>query len=125
MLKAALGVMTATLWGGIPAYADEERMTTTTKSYARPSVLTYDDVRAVSPALEHYTKSALPDGLWQRPELSRRDRSIVTVAALIARIQTIEMPLVGPIPFPLCPSSRMSSKSDRNSNGIEARRLEK
>ena len=31
-------------------------------------------------------------GLWQRPELSPRDRSIVTVAALIARIQTIEMP---------------------------------
>src|SRR5882724_3554262 len=30
-------------------------MTTTTKSYALPSVLTYDDVRAVSPALEHYT----------------------------------------------------------------------
>ena len=31
------------------------------------------------------------DGLWKRPELSPRDRNIVTVAALIARIQTIEM----------------------------------
>jgi 4-carboxymuconolactone decarboxylase len=57
-----------------------------------PSVLSYDDVRAVSPALEHYTKGPLLDGLWKRPELSPRDRSIVTVAALIARIQTIEMP---------------------------------
>ena len=92
VLKATMGVMIATLWGGSPAYAEEERMTTTTKSYALPSVLTYDDVRAVSPALEHYTKGALLDGLWQRPELSPRDRSIVTVAALIARIQTIEMP---------------------------------
>ncbi|HTF61806.1 MAG TPA: hypothetical protein VK638_03740 [Edaphobacter sp.] len=64
-------------------------MTTTTKSNALPSELMYDDVRAVSPALEHYTKGALLDGLWQRPELSPRDRSIVTVAALIARIQTI------------------------------------
>jgi 4-carboxymuconolactone decarboxylase len=92
VLKAIMGVMIATLWGGSPAYAEEERMITTTKSYALPSVSAYDDVRAVSPALEHYTKGALLDGIWQRPELSPRDRSIVTVAALIARIQTIEMP---------------------------------
>ena len=93
VLKATMGVMIATPWRDSPAYAEEERMTTTTtKPYALPSVLTYDDVRAVSPALEHYTKGALLDGLWQRPELSPRDRSIVTVAALIGRIQTIEMP---------------------------------
>ena len=67
-------------------------MTDSKKPKTPPSVLTYDDVRAVSPALEHYTKGALLDGLWKRPELSPRDRSVVTVAALIARIQTIEMP---------------------------------
>ncbi len=67
-------------------------MTETKESNTLPSFLSYDDVRAVSPALEHYTKGALLDGLWKRPELSTRDRSIVTVAALIARIQTIEMP---------------------------------
>lgn len=67
-------------------------MIETKKSNTRPSVLSYDDVRAVSPALEHYTKGPLLDGLWKRPEMSPRDRSIVTVAALIARIQTIEMP---------------------------------
>lgn len=67
-------------------------MTETTKSSTRPSVLSYDDVRAVAPGLEHYTKGPLLDGLWKRPEMSPRDRSIVTVAALIARIQTIEMP---------------------------------
>jgi 4-carboxymuconolactone decarboxylase len=54
--------------------------------------LSYEDVRAVSPALERYTRGPLLDGLWKRPELSARDRSIVTVAALITRIQTIEMP---------------------------------
>ena len=43
-------------------------------------------------SLEHYTKGPLLDGLWKRSELSPRDRSVVTVAALIARIQTIEMP---------------------------------
>lgn len=67
-------------------------MTETKKSNPRPSVLSYDDVRAVSPALEHYTKGPLLDGLWKRPEMSSRGRSIVTVAALIARIQTMEMP---------------------------------
>jgi 4-carboxymuconolactone decarboxylase len=54
--------------------------------------LAYDEVRYVSPALEGYTKGALLTDLWSRPELSPRDRSLVTVAALIARIQTIEMP---------------------------------
>src|ERR1700731_559397 len=67
-------------------------MTETKKSNTLPSVLSCDDVRAVSPALEHYTKGPLLDGLWKRPEMSPRDRSVVTVAALIARIQTIEMP---------------------------------
>ncbi len=55
------------------------------------AALTLEDVRAVSPALEKYTQSAIDDDLWQRPELSPRDRSIVTVAALIARNQTIGM----------------------------------
>lgn len=62
------------------------------KHGALPSILTMADVRSVSPALGHYTEGPLLDGLWKRPELSPRDRSVVTVAALIARIQTIEMP---------------------------------
>src|SRR6266481_7169513 len=45
----------------------------------------------VAPALEKYAQGPLA-GLWKRPGLSPRDRSIVTVAALIARNQTIEMP---------------------------------
>lgn len=54
--------------------------------------MTDDNVRAVSPALERYTRTVLLGGLWKRPGLSPRDRSLVTVAALIARIQAIEMP---------------------------------
>lgn len=42
-------------------------------------VLSYDEVRSVSPALEAYTKGPLLNGLWKRPELSPRDRSLVTV----------------------------------------------
>jgi 4-carboxymuconolactone decarboxylase len=92
VMKTAVAPMIAAIWREVPAFAKEERMTDRKKLQALPSVLTYDDVRAVSPALEHYTKGPLLDGLWRRPELSPRDRSVVTVAALIARIQTVEMP---------------------------------
>jgi 4-carboxymuconolactone decarboxylase len=91
-LRAGTGFLIAALWEIELTSAEEMKMTESKKSGAVPSVLSYEDVRAVSPALEHYTKGPLLGGLWKRPELSQRDRSIVTVAALIARIQTIEMP---------------------------------
>jgi 4-carboxymuconolactone decarboxylase len=46
----------------------------------------------VAPVLARYTQGTLLGDLWKRPDLSPRDRSIVTMAALIARNQTIEMP---------------------------------
>jgi 4-carboxymuconolactone decarboxylase len=49
-------------------------------------------MRMVAPALEKYTQERLLGDVWKRPGLSVRDRSIVTLAALIARNQTIEMP---------------------------------
>jgi 4-carboxymuconolactone decarboxylase len=52
-----------------------------------------EDVRAVAPALEKYGREVVLGNLWKRPGLSARDRSIVTVAALIARDQTVELPL--------------------------------
>jgi 4-carboxymuconolactone decarboxylase len=55
-------------------------------------MLTNEDVRKVAPALEAYTQSRLLGDVWKRPDLAPRDRSIVTLAALIARNQTIEMP---------------------------------
>jgi alkylhydroperoxidase/carboxymuconolactone decarboxylase family protein YurZ len=57
-----------------------------------PSTLTTDDVRTVAPALERYRQGLLLGDLWKRPALSPRDRSIITLAALIARNQVIEMP---------------------------------
>jgi 4-carboxymuconolactone decarboxylase len=53
---------------------------------------TCEDVRTVAPALAAYTQSRLLGDVWKRPDLVPRDRSIVTLAALIARNQTIEMP---------------------------------
>ncbi len=46
----------------------------------------------VAPALEHYTQDLLLGDLWQRPDMSPRDRSIVTIAVLIARNAPLELP---------------------------------
>lgn len=46
------------------------------------------DLQAVSPVLEHYSRTRLADDLWKRNDLSPRDRSLVTLAAVIARNQT-------------------------------------
>lgn len=54
--------------------------------------LSYSDLKSVSPAFERYTRETLLDGLWKRPQLSPRDRSIVTLSVLISRNQIIEMP---------------------------------
>ena len=55
------------------------------------SALTFEEVRSVSPTLEKYTLDVVIANLWKRPDLSPRDRSIVTLSVLIARNQTIGM----------------------------------
>ncbi|TWB94626.1 4-carboxymuconolactone decarboxylase [Bradyrhizobium macuxiense] len=49
------------------------------------------DVHLVAPALAKYAHDVVLGDLWKRPGLSRRDRSIVTISALIARDQTVEL----------------------------------
>ena len=46
----------------------------------------------VAPALDAYTDNVLFGDVWKRPELSPRDRSLVTVATLIALYRTNELP---------------------------------
>lgn len=66
-------------------------MTTTSAEAQQPNVagrrISPEQVRAVAPALEKYTQERLYGDLWKRPQLSRRDRSLVTIAALITRGQ--------------------------------------
>jgi 4-carboxymuconolactone decarboxylase len=68
----------------------KEQETNMTNSNPLKSAVTPEEIRMASPALERYTQSAIGE-LWKRPQLSPRDRSIVTIAALIARNQTIGM----------------------------------
>jgi len=46
----------------------------------------------VAPPFAEYTDNVLFGDVWQRPGLSPRDRSLVTVSALIALYRTNELP---------------------------------
>lgn len=58
----------------------------------RSSSISLDEIRSVAPALTRYENEDVVEGLWKRPQLSPRDRSVVTVAILIARSQTADLP---------------------------------
>ena len=92
LIKSGFALSAMALWHTEPLRAEEAKMSQNEKHGQLPSMLNADDIRAVSPALAQYTVGPLWNGVWKRPELTPRDRSVVTVAALIARIQTIEMP---------------------------------
>ena len=42
------------------------------------------ELAKIAPDFNRYTQSILYDDLWERPGLSQRDRSLITIAALIA-----------------------------------------
>jgi 4-carboxymuconolactone decarboxylase len=85
LLAATLASLS--LLGASLAHANQPQGTAAT-----PSSVTSGDLGLVSPALSKYASGTIQDDLWKRPGLTPRDRSIVTVATLIARNQIIEMP---------------------------------
>ena len=50
-----------------------------------------DAVRNVVPDLIGYTEKWLFGEIWERPQLSKRDRSLITCAALVAMGKTEQM----------------------------------
>jgi 4-carboxymuconolactone decarboxylase len=76
----------AQLSGAASARPGQAKVTPSAKPAPRAG-----DLGMVAPALEKYAEGPLGE-LWKRPDLTPRDRSIVTLAALIARDQTSEMP---------------------------------
>jgi len=46
----------------------------------------------IAPALDEYTGKVLFGDVWKRPGLSPRDRSLITVASLVALYRTNELP---------------------------------
>jgi 4-carboxymuconolactone decarboxylase len=51
-----------------------------------------DSTKDVVPKLREVVETIIYGDIWERPELSKRDRSLITVAALIARGQSDQMP---------------------------------
>jgi len=76
MNRAAVLIALATIMS-TPVRAQERNAMT-------PDTLISNEMRQVSPALAAYAGGPIAD-LWERPGLSPRDRSIVTLAALITR----------------------------------------
>ncbi len=58
-------------------------------SESTPQLSPFGDV---APALALYTDELLFGDVWKRPGLSPRDRSLVTVASLVALYRTNELP---------------------------------
>ncbi len=50
------------------------------------------DVRQVAPKLIELSEKVLYGDVWERAGLSKRDRSLITVAALIAMVRTDQLP---------------------------------
>jgi 4-carboxymuconolactone decarboxylase len=46
----------------------------------------------IAPALRDYTDNVLFGDVWKRPQLSPRDRSLVTVSSLLAQYRMNEVP---------------------------------
>ena len=83
-------LIAAAVFIGLPAVALAQSEQTA-KGFDMPTT-SIEEMKAVSPALGHYAESRLASDLWKRTDLSPRDRSLVTVAALIATSQSGELP---------------------------------
>jgi 4-carboxymuconolactone decarboxylase len=56
------------------------------------STVTRGPFADVAPALDELTQEVLFGQVWERPGLSKRDRSLITVATLIAQYRSNELP---------------------------------
>jgi 4-carboxymuconolactone decarboxylase len=81
----------ASLFAPTTSFAQPQQPGTTKMQADLSPISNVENVRSVSPALYRYTQSVLLGEVWKRPGLSRRDRGLITVAALVARNQTAEM----------------------------------
>ena len=71
--------------GALPAAGMQRGGTMTDEKSKSP----YADI---APALGEYTDKVLFGDVWKRPGLSPRDRSLITVATLVALYRTNELP---------------------------------
>jgi 4-carboxymuconolactone decarboxylase len=61
-------------------------------STPQPASPARDAVRPIAPKLIELSEKVLFGDVWERPGLSKRDRSLITVAALTALYRTDQLP---------------------------------
>ncbi|CAN5517386.1 carboxymuconolactone decarboxylase family protein [soil metagenome] len=61
-------------------------------SEAQRATMVEREFSKVAPGMVKYTGEVLFQNLWLRPDLAPRDRSLVTISALIARAQVAQLP---------------------------------
>jgi 4-carboxymuconolactone decarboxylase len=72
-------------WTGPQPHPHQNRQEGADKmAAAPPSTSPRERIRAVVPKLIDLTEKVLFGDVWERPELSKRDRSLITCAALVA-----------------------------------------
>ena len=72
-----------------PTRSSTRMSTDGTATASTPSPGPYADI---APALDQLTQQVLFGQVWERPGLSKRDRSLITVATLVAQYRTNELP---------------------------------
>jgi 4-carboxymuconolactone decarboxylase len=58
----------------------------------KPATTAGDRIGDIAPKLVELTETVLFGDVWERPELSKRDRSMITVSALVAMNRTEQLP---------------------------------
>ncbi|ENY3730585.1 carboxymuconolactone decarboxylase family protein [Enterobacter mori] len=84
-------IAAATMSFVISDFANAEETRGKAMKKIEPSAVSEADIRSVSPALARFSREAITEDLWTRDVLSPRDRSMVTLAILIARNQPAEL----------------------------------
>jgi 4-carboxymuconolactone decarboxylase len=82
-MKKSICTALTVLCASSAAVAEEEKI--------RPDPKPSPDVQQITPQLYSYTTELLFGEVWKRPQLSPRDRSLITLAALISAGQTAQM----------------------------------
>jgi 4-carboxymuconolactone decarboxylase len=69
---------------GAPATSRDARSKESSMTAAAAPTTARDKVRTIAPKLIELTEKVIYGDVWERPGLSKRDRSLITVAALVA-----------------------------------------
>lgn len=89
-MKTVLVIALAIASSNLVATGAEAKEDSSADVGSRP--LSPDDLRRTAPALAEYSDKVLFGDLWKRTELSPRDRSLVTVSALVVGGHVEQLP---------------------------------